>query len=93
MVFFTHVEMFLTNMSRSCLTDRFLHARGDVSCFCRDVIAFDAFSPRTWRCFFLILNIVPGEAVFSTHVEMFPSRLMVLDRRTSFLHARGELHT
>ena len=32
------------------------------------------FSPRSWRCFYLIFHATPGSNVFSTFVEVFPQQ-------------------
>ena len=47
------------------------------------------FSPRTWRCFLRSCCGYCSAAVFSTHVEVFPSSLMFGKVSFCFLHARG----
>ena len=47
------------------------------------------FSPRTWRCFRTCIRRFVTEAVFSTHVEVFPQTGRLKKYRMSFLHARG----
>ena len=70
---------------------RFLHACGDVSCVCRASIGMSRFSPRMWRCFWQIHRHRRSGGVFSTHVEMFPNRLLIGHAASCFLHACGDV--
>ena len=90
-VFSTHVEMFLVVFMIPVLLLRFLHACGDVSKRISRTLCSSLFSPRMWRCFYERAGEERAGWVFSTHVEMFRSRLISRRNLMSFLHACGDV--
>ena len=68
---------------------RLPHARGGVSRQGRDCQARSPSSPRTWGCFQVLYLAQEGEAVFPTHVGVFPSALSRARGRGRLPHARG----
>ncbi len=90
-VFSTHVEMFPPQDDTLEDGTSFLHACGDVSGLPEEAGGRGRFSPRMWRCFFIDGYQRRGFLVFSTHVEMFLPRELLLRPRVSFLHACGDV--
>ena len=88
-VFSTSVEVFpsscVAGEGGTCL----LHVRGGVSYTVHGFTEDNMSSPRPWRCF--LLPALPGKAVpvFSTSVEVFPTRSTTTMMQLSLLHVRG----
>ena len=70
-VFSTFVEVFLYICRTFCLIIRFLHVRGGVSTTSEQNNFTMKFSPRSWRCFLIIVTVLLRMKVFSTFVEVF----------------------
>ena len=90
-VFSTHVEMFLDSVMRPPCTGSFLHACGDVSSIPDGYQPVWMFSPRIWRCFYIIATMLRYIRVFSTHVEMFLIPVDIPRTCIRFLHACGDV--
>ena len=73
-VFSTYVEVFLKSVCERYDYKSLLHVRGGVSDAYVEVAHKDGSSPRTWRCFYHIQRIATHVLVFSTYVEVFPTR-------------------
>ena len=74
LVFSTSVEVFPAVGTVANLQTSLLHVRGGVSGSGSSAQAMTKSSPRPWRCFFHELLRRVGIRVFSTSVEVFPSR-------------------
>ncbi len=72
-VFSTLVEVFLRQVHLPGLKVSLLHARGGVSEMLTAFSTPKGSSPRTWRCFLVIVALQALLRVFSTHVEVFLS--------------------
>ena len=88
-VFSTYVEVFPAR--QACRSTRlcFLHVCGGVSEIRSFADLFCPFSPRMWRCFW---DEVQGDSwliVFSTYVEVFLRRALMVYARCRFLHVCG----
>ena len=68
---------------------RLPHARGGVSRQGRDCQARSPSSPRTWGCFQVLYLAQEGEAVFPTHVGVFPPTPASSGTWPGLPHARG----
>ena len=66
-----------------------LHARGGVSPFRFSWKKLWLSSPRTWRCFSIMLYTLNMIWIFSTHVEVFLHAYVFSYRPVNLLHARG----
>ena len=73
-VFSTSVEVFLARGQRRQYLRCLLHVRGGVSFWMYNGVAIHESSPRPWRCFLKWLNRLVSGIVFSTSVEVFPTR-------------------
>ena len=83
-VFSTYVEVFPTRRLYRRLGKRLLHVRGGVSERLRRRHRFGQSSPRTWRCFSDIAGHIAAAIVFSTYVEVFPTRSTGSPKTTVF---------
>ena len=73
-VFSTSVEVFPSSIGSSKLIQGLLHVRGGVSLNQELPILRDLSSPRPWRCFQAQQGTLDNVLVFSTSVEVFPTR-------------------
>ena len=89
MVFSTLVEVFPEKRRHWYLRNSLLHARGGVSCTLITITPLCRSSPRSWRCFRLILSALIDWYVFSTLVEVFLIIQKPLSPKIGLLHARG----
>ena len=65
------------------------HARGGVSITNHRAYPPRLSSPRTWGCFFYIVENVPGLKLFPTHVGVFLVAAIRMLRERPLPHARG----
>ena len=88
-VFPTHVGVFPDRLHcrahRGCLP----HARGGVSCAATKTAGPHTSSPRTWGCFCPARHALLRDAVFPTHVGVFPAGACRKPSTCSLPHARG----
>ena len=71
------------------LNSGLLHVRGGVSFSTLNTAASEKSSPRPWRCFRARARLAHAHAVFSTSVEVFPTRSTTTMMQLSLLHVRG----
>ena len=88
-VFSTSVEVFPTRSTGSPKTTCLLHVRGGVSIGRRNLVNRPRSSPRPWRCFSGKVTELCAQSVFSTSVEVFPTRSTTTMMQLSLLHVRG----
>ena len=88
-IFSTYVEVFLSLYARSIAFSDFLHVCGGVSNRGFYVSERNIFSPRMWRCFRIGDGFAGSGEIFSTYVEVFPSRIQTKTQRFHFLHVCG----
>ena len=90
LVFSTSVEVFLDRQTDDLLPVRLLHVRGGVSHPAEKRGLIKASSPRPWRCFQKSKTLLHQKEVFSTSVEVFPSRVSYQQEPSQrLLHVRG----
>ena len=70
-VFSTYVEVFPQRIRTALTACCFLHIRGGVSDPSNAEKLIELFSPRMWRCFQALLQLMALVMVFSTYVEVF----------------------
>ena len=83
--------MFLQGRAEEGMEGGFLHVCGDVSDLACVFSHSTEFSPRMWRCFFVLIQIIHARAVFSTYVEMFLAFMLIILLTKSFLHVCGDV--
>ena len=88
-VFSTPVEVFLKKTGKNDYAKCFLHASGGVSVLVICITFFLLFSPRQWRCFEALKNLLFIPQVFSTPVEVFLKIAYTKEGKKGFLHASG----
>ncbi len=88
-IFSTYVEVFPTRAIRADNPHHFLHVCGGVSLFLAISLDSNSFSPRMWRCFLARRTQKATGGIFSTYVEVFPSRLHNHRSAYYFLHVCG----
>ena len=66
-----------------------LHVRGGVSAEIAARLFYPQSSPRPWRCFLNPVARMLKNSVFSTSVEVFPSKGRDQDQESRLLHVRG----
>ena len=88
-IFSTYVEVFLTTYQKNKSGAHFLHVCGGVSLSTIQTISRKQFSPRMWRCFFVMQSSFEALLIFSTYVEVFLTRQNAQSLFQNFLHVRG----
>ena len=88
-VFSTSVEVFPRLSRPRSWTASLLHVRGGVSAQMMEFNAQQRSSPRPWRCFLQHAEHGGKREVFSTSVEVFPTRSTGSPKTTCLLHVRG----
>ena len=83
------MEVFLRFGSVCSGIEGLLHVRGGVSITSATSRVALQSSPRPWRCFPIEPVRKPSVFVFSTSVEVFPSRPGHQEKRECLLHVRG----
>ena len=88
-IFSTYVEVFPDKPTSLPYRVYFLHVCGGVSLFLAISLDSNSFSPRMWRCFLARRTQKATGGIFSTYVEVFPSRLHNHRSAYYFLHVCG----
>ena len=88
-VFSTSVEVFPHIQGLHVADEGLLHVRGGVSAHAHDSRTRTQSSPRSWRCFRGAFEETASWHVFSTSVEVFPTRSTTTMMQLSLLHVRG----
>ena len=88
-VFPTHVGVFPSCWQRTCSPRRLPHACGGVSKQLELQAAQQASSPRMWGCFYSFSTMSSPDAVFPTHVGVFPCSACWKGWCTCLPHACG----
>ena len=91
LVFPTHVGVFLSLALAFAATAGLPHARGGVSLATNATGAVIESSPRTWGCFLKTFKHNHGDAVFPTHVGVFPRCRSRRSKNWRLPHACGVL--
>ena len=83
------MEVFPSNIIVILSEVNLLHARGGVSAYMTPSDFLKKSSPRTWRCFLNMEEVIISVFIFSTHVEVFLKKDTKRDTKSNLLHARG----
>ena len=88
-VFPTHVGVYLPRRLTKASPDRFPHTRGGVPNQTKIAGLFQRFSPHTWGCTAMAVNMAATSGVFPTHVGVYLCPYCKKTMPYCFPHTRG----